>query len=77
MALHRVLCFGILANQAKQLMEQSGEDAEGSFNNVVGRVDRRCCFLPRSWAALCGTENKKISLVKLTDFCIQVSRKLS
>lgn len=59
MALHRVLCFGILANQAEQLMGQSSEDAEGSYNNVVGHVFRKCCFLPRSRVALCGTDKKK------------------
>lgn len=58
MALLRILCFGILANQAEQLMGQSSEDAEGSYNNVAGHVFRKCCCLPRSWAALCGTDSK-------------------
>lgn len=62
MALLGILCFGILADQAEQLMGQSSEDAQGSYYNVAGHVDMKCCCLPRSWAALCGTDSKNFLL---------------
>lgn len=58
MVLLGILCFGILADQVEQLMKQSSEDAQGSYYDVAGHVDRKYCCLPRSWAALCGTDSK-------------------
>lgn len=46
MVLLGILCFGILADQAEQLMGQSSEDAQGSYYDVAGHVDRKYAACP-------------------------------